>query len=199
MEKIKDGYTRVSTILDFIPSIIPNGGEEKIKWGFPMQSIPEDILNRKAQIGTRVHEAINAWKIDDFYALNDEEKGYFESFQKWKDFMHLKPVHSELRLYNEPMMITGAIDMVCKIKESENLILIDFKTSASCDPKKWLLQAAFYHELLQYNGIETQPNVLFLKLDKRGDMPNVNIFTINTRAKKCMICAYNLYKFLTEK
>lgn len=199
MENIKEGYTRISTILSVLPSVMGMDESGRELWGFPLQTINPEVLRNKCIIGTNVHSAINAWAHQDFAPLTANERGYFQSFCQWQELTQMHPIQSELRLYDEKIKITGAIDMLGKIKDSDNLILIDFKTSATCDNKKWPLQAAFYHHLLMVNEFEVHPNVLFLQLDKEGKMPVCHAFEITNQLKVTMLSAYNLYKYLTSK
>jgi len=202
MTEIKKGYTRVSTILSSIPSV--TGTKENLQeiWGFSFQEIPQDILERKCVIGTNVHEAISATVTNDFFVLTSIERGYFNSYLKWRECINLIPIHSELRLYNDSLLVTGAVDMIATVGDNEAPQLIDFKTSACADPKKWLLQASFYHYLLSADeelAKNLSQEVLFVQLDKNGGFPKVHAFTIDKKAQTLMISAYNIYKFLTDK
>lgn len=197
MEDIKQGYTRVSTILNILPSLMNTEDDGREVWGFPLQEINQEMLKNKCIIGTNVHGAIHAWSSGEFFPLNECEKGYFASFSKWQYLTRLVCVKSELRMYDETLKITGAIDMLGEIQGNKSLMLIDFKTSAASDKKKWPLQAAFYHHLLKVNGFSPQETVLFVQLDKKGEMPKCHEFFIDNKLKTLMISAYNIYKHLT--
>ncbi len=199
MENIQEGYTRVSTILSVLPSLTGMDDNNQKIWGFPFQNINQEVLRKKCIIGTNVHAAINGWAINDFSPLTECENGYFNSFLRWQEIMHIKPIASELRLYDDKLKITGAIDMLAKIPASDNLILFDFKTSALVDEKKWPLQAAFYYHLLCVNKFTAQENVLFIQLNRKGDLPHCHTYFIDNKLKTLMISAYNIYKHLTEK
>lgn len=199
MTDIKYGYTRISQILSVIPSITGRKDDTNDPiFGFPYQQIDQEILKKKCTIGTNVHAAINAWATDDFIPLSECERGYYESFVKWKDLVHLKPIESEIRLYDDSIKITGAIDMLAQLKGSTEFQLIDFKCSAQADIK-WSLQACFYYHLLTINKFKINPSVLFIQLDKNGNLPKVHTYTITPQLKSLMISCINIYKFLTEK
>jgi hypothetical protein len=199
VEEIKSGYTRISTILNMIPSIIEKEEEKREVWGFFLQSIDREILEAKCIIGSHVHEAIHADYTGEFFPLSEKEKPYFQSYIKWKKNVQLQIIHSELRLYEDDLKITGAIDVVGKLQGSDALVLIDFKTSASADKKKWPIQAMFYHYLLQKNNINAGEKILFVQLNKFGELPKVHEFMITKNLKTLMASVYNLYKFLTDK
>lgn len=196
---ILEGYTRISTILSILPSIAGNNEDGQILWGFPFQTINQEVLKKKCLIGTNVHQAINSWASNDFSPLTECEKGYFDSFLIWKEIVKLKPIESELRLYDDNLKITGAIDMLGKIEGSDSLILFDFKTSSVADLKKWPLQAAFYHHLLTVNKFSINGSVLFVQLNKNGEVPTCHTFPIDNKLKTLMISTYNIYKHLTER
>lgn len=198
-EDILEGYTRISTILSAFPCITGTTEDDKTIWGFPFQNINQEVLRKKCIIGTNVHQAINSWAINDFSPLTEYEKGYFDSFLAWKEIVRLKPIKSELRLYDDNLKITGAIDMLGKVEGSESLILIDFKTSSTADIKKWSLQAAFYHHLLVVNKFSINQSVLFIQLNKDGEIPTCHTFCIDNKLKTLMVSAYNIYKHLTER
>ena len=196
---ILKGFTRVSTILSVLPTVTSETEDNQKTWGFPFQNINQEVLRKKCIIGTNVHQAINAWAINDFSPLTECEKGYFESFLRWNEIVKLKPIESELRLYDDSLKITGAIDMLGKIEGTDSLILVDFKTSANADDKKWPLQAAFYHHLLTVNKFSINQSVLFIQLDKTGALPKCHTFSIDSKLKNLMISTYNIYKYLTER
>src|SRR5690606_3954850 len=102
-EIIKDGYTRVSTMIS------PFTG-----YG----NIPEHILENACTRGTIVHEIIEG--IIDGIGVpelnqidkNHEISGYIESFMEWyKDYSGFHAITPE-RWYDEELMITGKCDVV---------------------------------------------------------------------------------------
>src|ERR1700755_2771708 len=145
MEEIKKGYTRVSTILSSMPSFVDG------KFTFPLQNINTEVLSRKAEVGSNVHKAIEAHIKGDFFPLNDQEQGYFQSYLLWEKQAQLLPMETELRLYDEPTKITGCVDMMAQVGGDRESVLIDFKCTVAEDPKKWPLQAAAYSWLLASN------------------------------------------------
>lgn len=128
------------------------------------------VLANKARIGTSVHEAINDYLNDSFPLLDTDEWHYFNSFLAW--FKRADPSYQikETRYFCPDKRITGQIDGVAKF--GEELVLIDYKTSAAESPS-WIYQAHLYDYLLKVSGVQTSGRYLFLKLDKTGKLPKV--------------------------
>lgn len=165
MEEIKKGYTRVSEIVS-VPGM------------FDM--IPPDVLENKVRIGTNVHEAIHMDFLGFVPDLAEDEKGYYDSYLAWKEMTKASIAMSEDRFYDDALMITGAIDGLLRFPYEDNLVAVDWKTSATCTKAigdTWRAQGGFYHYLMEQNHV---PNVskryLFVQLDSKGKLPKVKEF-----------------------
>lgn len=178
MDTIKSGYLRISEVLSRLRD---------------RSGINPLVLADKQDIGTEVHHNIHMDSLGipaEFnmfpvrnpmtgYINREEERGegYFNSYLLWKK--ENKPRYSimEQRLYCDDIMITGQIDAIM-VKDT-GLCLIDFKCSHTADEEIWEMQGHFYLYLLKINGIETDVNFSFLKLDKSGKKPIEYNFTYN--------------------
>jgi hypothetical protein len=178
--------------------MIPSQGADG-KWGYPMYNINEGVLQRKAELGTSVHAAINAHVKDEFIPITDEEEGYFNSYLKWEAATGLQPVDPEKRLYDPLMNLTGRIDMLANFKGSEKLFITDFKCTVSADGSKWPIQAALYKLLCDLNNIKVDNTALFVQLDPSGDMPKVHKYEVDKKLISTAISWYNAYCYLTAK
>ena len=194
MEEIKPGYTRVSSLLDLMPSVeVLSDGKNKFK--YILQEIDPAVLANKANIGKNIHEAIEEhFKGGGFFPLSDEEQGYYQSFLQIEKVVRFDPYVVEKRFDCDNLKITGKVDLVNKT--SKGLMLVDFKTSAVADPKKWALQAAFYCYLCNINKIDLIDQALFIKLDKEGKKPKTISFNIDTNLRATMVSLLNLYRYL---
>lgn len=165
MEKIKDGYTRVSEIVS-VPGM------------FDM--IPPDVLENKVRIGTNVHEAIHMDFLGFVPDLAEDEKGYYESYLEWKGMTKASIAMSEDRFYDDALMITGAIDGLLRFPYEDNLVAVDWKTSATCTKAisdTWRAQGGFYHYLLKQNHVHNVSHrYLFVQLNPKGKLPKVKEF-----------------------
>lgn len=180
---IKDGkeYARVSEIL---------------KPFTDFSHIDPEVLANKCRIGTQVHEAIADEIKGEFPFLRPDSYGYFKSFMIWKSRMDCVFSQSEHRYFSDKYMITGQIDTLIyfydNFKESIDKpsihlpVLVDFKTSAQ-EGESWCMQAHLYHLLLTENEVNVEPLFLFVKLDKKGDLPKVFQYKFQKNiASKCL-------------
>lgn len=180
-EPIREGYTRVTEIFrqwDRFGNICP------------------DVLARKAELGTNVHHAIKAHFEGIFYPLSDKESLYFDSFVRWHKLTNPTFHDVEFRMYDDNLMITGAIDALVTLQNSNELILVDYKTSASADHKFWPLQAGFYHMLVKDSGRPISDRVLFIQLDKEGKMPKVHEYFITPTIMAVCLASLATYRYL---
>jgi PD-(D/E)XK nuclease superfamily protein len=193
-EVLLEGYPRVSDFLRSVPDV-EIGKDGKINFVFKYHTIDQQVLENKQRIGTNVHHAISS-HLNDCYCppLSDDEKGYFDSFLLYCNVLKLKPLLTETRFHCHDLKISGQIDLINST--SKGAMLIDFKTSAVVDKKKWPLQGAFYWYLCHKNGIELKEEVLFLQLMKDGSKPNAYYFNIDEKLKSAMLSVINIYRYL---
>jgi hypothetical protein len=183
MDTIKSGYTRVSDILS-----------QWDKFGH----IDPAMLSNKADIGTRVHQAIDAHHKGIYMPLQPSDEGYFNSYLEWEKQVKFTIVKNEERYYCPTMLITGQVDLIAQFPCEDKPILIDYKTSASSSKEMWSLQAAFYHRLCEINGISLGDRMIFLQLDKRGSQPTVHEYMYTAKLWKVCESAWITYRYLKE-
>ena len=64
--------------------------------------------------------------------------------------------------------------VVNKIQGQINYRAQVFRTGgAQENPKIWPLQAAFYHYLVSSNGLDVSDKLIFVKLDKKSNLPKI--------------------------
>lgn len=149
-------------------------------------AIPPDVLERKAALGTRIHDAINHEIQGDLVVVPVQEVGYFQSFERWRSALCPVFLETEKRMYCDQKMLTGCIDALVKFEGEKIAVLVDWKTSVSESPA-WILQAHLYHYLLNVNDIQIAPRFLWVKLDKHGLLPRVYQYKFQpTVHEKCM-------------
>jgi len=189
---LENGGIRVSSIVGMIPT-----KDADDKWGYPLQAINQEILQRKKDLGTTVHAAIAAHCRDEFVPTNTKEDHYLDSYLKWEKEMNIQKGLVEERLYHETMKLTGCIDMVAVIGSKR--YITDFKCTVAADPVKWPIQAALYHLLAETNNIQVEKTALFVQLDSKGAMPKVHKYIITDTLMMAAISWYNAYNYLTGK
>lgn len=181
--EVKEGYTRVSEILS--------------QWD-KISGIDQTVLERKRDLGTNVHESIDSFSKGFPSVLTDEEGGkYFSSFLVWNSLKNPTFVETELRLYDDDLKITGCIDAILKFPDSDDIILIDWKTTYNADKLNWPLQASFYLTLLEKVYSKNISKALFVKLDKNGEMPKEYFFEQSEYLKN--VCSQALGTYLYQK
>ena len=136
-------------------------------------NIPSEVLKKAAKRGTRVHElcemyAIN--KLDGSTCEDSEAKPYLNSFITWFDFLVEEVIFVEERLFCDKLMITGQVDLICKLKDSDNIFIVDIKTPQTSS-KTWMIQTAAYQYLATNSlGLDISQRGC-LMLDKKGGPP----------------------------
>jgi len=183
MDQIKQGYTRVSSILG--------------QWD-TFGHIDKAVLQNKADLGTRVHEAIDNHHKGLFVPLDDKANWYFESYIRWDRLTNAKIVKNEERYYCDKLMITGQIDALIELPGESKPVLVDYKTSANESPKIWPLQACFYHYLVTQTGLDISDRLIFLKLDKNGELPKVYEYKYTKQLWSICHSAWLTYTYLNS-
>lgn len=159
--------------------------------------IDKKILERKTNIGTMVHKAIDADIKGDFAVTDPAVAKYFCSYlcfiDAWEPERILK---HETRYGSEDLLYSGQVDLVMN-KHGEN-ILVDWKTSAN-ESASWELQGHLYHNLLTQSGLVISDKILFVKLDRDGKYPKVFTYKFsNNILYKAVACVKDFWNTYNE-
>lgn len=157
-DEIPKGYTRVTEVL------LPYKN---------FDNVLDHVLKGACDRGSLVHD------FCELYALNmciqsppEEVKPYFESFTKWFDEYVSDVLLTEERISDPELFLTGQFDLLCKIKGSDEVVLVDYKTP-EIHEISWRLQMAAYSYLLrERRGIKVDRRIS-LRLDKEGKPPHI--------------------------
>ena len=180
-EDIKQGYTRVS---EFCSRYEDFG------------SVNQEYLKLRARIGTGVHNAIDSTVNYIPFKLQDDEKGYYESWFSWFDKTHCEVILTESRMYCDKFMMTGAIDGIIKYPNSDEKFIVDWKTSTYKNDDVWSLKGTFYHYLVTQNKLcDIGDKVIYVQLDRNGGFPIVHEYEITKNLKSLMIATIMCYRF----
>lgn len=156
------------------------------------------VLERKAALGTRIHEAIKSEIQGELPVVGLQEGGYFKSFELWRAAIQPTFVMTEKRVYCDDKMLTGCVDALIKLKGNDECVLVDWKTSVAESPVTWPMQAHLYAYLLEVSGIPVAPRYLFVKLDRFGGLPKVFQYKFDSSLlKRCLQAVDDLWE--TEK
>jgi hypothetical protein len=184
-EDIKPGYTRVTEMLS--------------PWN-NFDGIPAEILEAKRVLGTEVHELIRMFnECIPLVVVSGKKAPYFQSFLSWMLETKVSVRQNEVRLYDDQLMITGQIDALVKFPEKDDLIILDWKTSASYNKKtglSWALQGVFYHYLLTQNSTSNLSNtIMFVQLSSKGEMPKIREFEYSTELMRKGTAVLEAYRY----
>lgn len=145
------------------------------------------VLERKAALGTRVHDLIEDEIKGELPVVGLQEQGYFKSFELWNASLRPTFVMTEQRMYCDQKMITGRIDALVKLEGENEAILIDWKTSVAESPITWPMQAHLYYYLLEASGYTVGKRFLFVKLDRYGGLPKVFQYKFDSKVlSRCL-------------
>lgn len=177
-----DGCTRVTDILS---------------WYQDLSKIPQDVLERKRDIGTAVHEAIEAHLYNEFYVVNDDMKGYMNSFLGWINSTNMAISMLEKRYFDYALKITGKIDCVMEIEGK--LTIVDFKTSRKANLKIWKLQGGFYHMLCRNEYKDLGNRLIFLQLLPDGAVAREFNLEWTEELDSTCLSVLGAYRYFSEK
>ena len=182
-EQIHAGYARVTEILS------------------PYQDFSKvhpAVLEAACSRGSKVHDYCEAYSLGLLIEEPEEDcKPYVNSFIEWFDKYVEEVINVEERLYSQEYKITGKYDLLCKLKGSDDLVLIDYKTP-STESRTWALQTAAYQ--LMYNRTHSAQvdRRVVLMLNKQGSPAKVIEYTNHEKDKILFLSALNLYRFFNS-
>ncbi len=142
---------------------------------------PKAIAEEKADIGTKVHEAIAEFnKTGVKVELAPELRPAFDAYMNWMTEYNVKPRGSEVTIWHKEHWYAGTLDMPANItipKQEGNLFYIhDFKTATNLYPEHVLQLAAYVFAYEERNGILVDGGAV-LRLDREKGFPTWHGFT----------------------
>lgn len=125
--------------------------------------IDQAILEAKAEIGTNVHKAITLdAQGQPIQELTQREMAYYKSYEMFRDNYKPSYIMLESRFNEDNLMITGEIDALAKV--NNDIVILDWKTSATANKKIWEMQAHFYWYILNANKIPVSNTMFWVHL-----------------------------------
>lgn len=177
--EIQNGYIRVTELL---------------KPWTSFGSIPQEILDTKAEIGTNVHESINMHALGlPLPKLTEREQRYFDSYLKWEETEEPTFECAEQRYYDKDSMVTGQIDAIVTFPGRAMGRILDFKTSAKEAPLHWPIQLGWYWILAQKNGVKVSDTAHILQLKDNGSPAKLYAYIIGNDVLKTCHSIYESY------
>lgn len=147
-----------------IPSV-----SEILHFMFPdkYKNVDKEILNKKAEYGSKVHEAIECLEQDKTMpGLDNMQEFSINQYKRLKDKYNLE-VQSQEQMINYKDIYAGRFDMIANINDA--LCLCDIKTTAQLDKEYLSWQLSFYELAFKnmYGGIGFE-KLYAIWLPKRG-------------------------------
>jgi len=178
--EIPDGYIRVSSVC---------------KPFTDFSKIDPQVLARKADIGTRVHQYCESYSLGLFVEdVSSDCKNYVDSYKRWFDDSVKEVIQTETRINSEKYRISGQLDNLSLLKYDDGITLIDYKTPDN-PSLTWQLQTAGYHLLCEEElNIQVARRICLL-LSKTGGAARVVEYQDHRGDKDKFINALELYRF----
>lgn len=129
------------------------------------RGINQEVLEKAAQKGTAVHNAIENFLNYGIEDIDEAHAGYFEAFKKWKAEWDVKLIKTERKVYHKTFRYAGTVDLICE--EKGVITMVDFKTTVNLSPMLLGVQLEAYRRALESHG-EKISNVVGLQLKKDG-------------------------------
>lgn len=129
--------------------------------------IPAEVLERKRQIGTAVHKAIelDLEEALDESSLSEAVRPYFAAWLRFKAEFQLIPLWAETQVYAQAGY-AGTVDLICG--RGTQRWVIDYKTSAQVGPVAALQTAAYAHAAHERGLVNHGPKRAALHLREDG-------------------------------
>lgn len=155
--------------------------------------IGEKTLEKAADKGSAVHEAIENWIEFGIEDIEPEHRGYFDAFLKWWKEYNPIPVATERKLYHRVMRYGGTIDFLAYIEDE--LTLIDFKTTYVMNDMTFGVQLEAYSQALKSFGIQVQRKRI-LQLKKDGTFEYREYPAIDSIRWRVFGCLKTIYDYI---
>ena len=148
--------------------------------------------------GTAIHDCCHLYLAGEWCipTLPVEWRGYFDSFKRWADQVKPSPTLMEERLKDSNMGFCGQPDFIGRLAGSDDVILLDWKTSQAY--QKWFsIQGEAYRHLAGVDkGLETvRSGSVRLKADGSGCLVNY----ADNSALNIFWGLLNAHKFFNER
>ena len=138
VEFIEDGH------IYLVDGVITSSVSEILNFIFPdkYSNVPKQILNSKAEYGSRVHEAIeHLEKGEDLPQLNYLQEASLMQWKKLKSENKIEVIEQE-KMVNYGNRYCGRFDMIANVNGAYSLC--DIKTTAKLDLESLSWQLSFY-------------------------------------------------------
>lgn len=127
--------------------------------------IDEAVLDRAADRGTAVHNAIENYVRYGISDIEPELSGYLKALRAWMEDYEVNPFAAETKIYHKLLRYAGTADLGCE--ERSVSALVDFKTTSSIIPMLVGVQLEAYNRAEESHGIHYE-NTVAIQLRRDG-------------------------------
>lgn len=157
---------------------------------------PDKIKEASADLGTRVHEAIDAYILGKEPVLDEESTIGFTNFLNWLNMHGLELVSGDIPVASKRLGYGGRLDALGLNKKGE-IIVLDWKTSNALREEYPLQVAAYAHAFKEMYGLPIAGATVV-----RFDKTDPNVFEAKeidmTHALGAWLSAYALYRNMNQ-
>jgi CRISPR/Cas system-associated exonuclease Cas4 (RecB family) len=155
----------------------------------------KEMLKAAGDIGTRVHNAIDAYIAGDVPTLDADTKQGFDNFLAWLKESRIKLIKGDTYVANLALGYGGALDAIGE--RDGKIILLDWKTSNYLQDANALQTAAYYLAFFEsFNVAVDAAYVVRFGKDKPGDVEPKEVNLKN--AESAWLKALELHKAIKE-
>lgn len=171
IEFIEDGH------IYLVDGVITPSVSEILNFIFPNKysNVPRQILNSKAEYGSRVHEAIeHLEKGETLPQLNYLQEASLMQWKKLKSENKIEVIEQE-KMVNYENHYCGRFDMIAKVNGAYSLC--DIKTTAKLDLESLSWQLSFYALAHNFEKYETEFEkfyAIWLPKKELGEVVEIN-------------------------
>lgn len=122
------------------------------------EKIDEEVLNKAAERGTAVHEAVENYLLFGVEDIESDWKGYFNGFKAWIDQHNIESIATEYRVYHKFLVYAGTADCPCYVNGKPTII--DWKTTSVISKMLTRVQLEAYAKAFESHGIEFEQKII---------------------------------------
>jgi hypothetical protein len=184
--------------LETSDDIIPEGFNRVTEVLSPYKDFSQirpEILTHASERGDLVHRFCELYALDLLIEIpSDEVNKYLNSFKLWFDEFVSEVICTEERLNHVQLRLSGRYDLLVKMKGSDQVVLVDYKTPSQSD-RTWNLQTACYMFLLRELRDLSVDRRICLMLDSEGNYPRVIEYTKHKEEERLYLNQLELFRF----
>ena len=127
------------------------------------------IKETAGDIGSDLHELYEKWKLGKPFIEPKDNiiKPMFDKLRKFDEYIGIKPIYIEKKIYSKKYNYAGTLDLICTTKKSNELTLIDWKTSKAIYDN-YIYQPMAYKFAFEEETGEKIKSMKIIRIPKNG-------------------------------